>query len=68
MTVEDALSIIEELRKEKSDEEIVKTFFYIYKENQISFEEFKAFCELVGYILPEDFVKLTDEERKRMIV
>ena len=68
MTVEEALSVIEDLRKVKTDEEIVKSFFYMYRDDQLSFEEFEALSKLVGYIFPEDFKNLTDEERKRMKV
>ena len=68
MTVEEALSDIEDLRKVKTDEEIVKSFFYMYRDDQLSFEEFEALSKLVGYIFPEDFKNLTDEERKRMKV
>ena len=38
MTVEEALSAIEDLRKVKTDEEIVKSFFYMYRDDQLSFE------------------------------
>ena len=68
MTVEDALSAIEELRKVKSDKEIIEAFFYMYKDDQLTYEQFEALSKLVGYEFPEDFKNLTDEERKRMRV
>ena len=68
MTVEDALSAIEELRKVKTDEEIIQAFFYMYRDDQLTFEQFEALSKLVGYVFPEDFKNLTDDERKRMRV
>ena len=68
MTVDDVLNIIEELRKTKTDEEIIRTFFLMYKDDKLSFEEFDAFSKLVGYDLPEDFRKLSDKERKDLII
>ena len=68
MTVEDALSAIEELRKTKTDEEIIQAFFYMYKDDKLDYEQFEALSKLVGYEFSEDFKNLTDEERKRMRV
>jgi hypothetical protein len=68
MTVDDALSVIEELRKTKSDKEIIRAFFLMYKDNELSFDEFDALSKLVGYDLPEDFRQLSDKERKEFII
>lgn len=68
MTVDDVLGVIEELRKTKSDEEIIRTFFLMYKDDHLSFEEFDAISKLVGYDLPDNFRELSDKERKEFII
>ena len=68
MTVDDVLGVIEELRKTKSDEEIIRTFFLMYKDDKLSFEEFDALSKLVGYDLPDNFRELSDKERKEFII
>ena len=63
MTIQDVLNVIEELKKEKTDLEILIAFSRLYFDDKIDFNGYEGLVNLLGYSLDEDFKKLTKEEQ-----
>ena len=58
MTVEEVKEVINELKaKGMTDEEIAKSFYYMYKSNKIDLDQFEALVKLVGFEAQEGFLE-----------
>lgn len=57
MTVEDALKVIENLRKEHDDEQILKMFIRMYLDGKLEYGALLEFVDLVGYEFTPEFLE-----------
>ena len=48
----------------KSDEEIIAAIFLIFKDGEITIEEFKNTLNVLGYDLSEEYLNLPEEQQK----
>lgn len=69
MDKEKALNVVESLRKEgMTDEQLATAFFIMYHEDEITLEDLKMLYDIIDYELDEEFLALSEEERKAMII
>jgi hypothetical protein len=67
MTLEEAKKSVAELRSQGADDEMaLATFFTMFKDGKIDYEQFEIFAALVGYELTDEFKNLSDDERKSL--
>lgn len=67
MTREEAKKIIDsELAQGTTDEELLKAFYGMYAENLIPLDELKELADILGYELSDDFLKMSEDERKAL--
>ena len=67
MTLEEAKKSVAELRSQGADDEMVlATFFTMFKDGKIDYEQFEIFAGLVGYELTDEFKNMSDDERKSL--
>lgn len=67
MTREEAKKIIDsELANGVSKERLLKAFYGMYYKNHITIEELKELADILGYELSDDFLKMSEEERKAL--
>lgn len=65
MTVDEAKSAIQELKAQGlNDEGIAASLYQMYTEDKIDLEQFGSLVKLVGYDLSDEFMALSDEEKK----
>lgn len=65
MTLEEAKKSVAELRSQGADDEMaLATFFTMFKDGKIGYEQFEIFAGLVGYELTDEFKNMSDDERK----
>lgn len=65
MTEQDVLNAVEELRKNGwSDDDIVKTFYLMYRDEKIDLDELRGLCKVIGYEFTEEFEHMSDQEKK----
>lgn len=69
MTLEEAKKSVAELRSQGADDEMaLATFFTMFKDGKIDYEQFEIFAGLVGYELTDEFKNMSDDERKGLDV
>ena len=67
MTMEEFKEVVDELKSQGADdEEILGTFYLMFKEDKIDLNELETFCEALGYHLSEEFKAMSDEEKKNI--
>ena len=67
MTLEEAKKSVAELRSQGADDEMaLATFFTMFKDGKIDYEQFEIFAGLVGYELTDEFKNMSDDERKSL--
>ena len=67
MTLEEAKKSVAELRSQGADDEMaLATFFTMFKDGKINYEQFEIFAGLVGYALTDEFKNMSDDERKEI--
>ena len=65
MTLEEAKKAVAEIRSQGTDDEMaLATFFTMFKDGKLDYEQFEMFAALVGYELTDEFKNMSDEERK----
>ena len=69
MTVKEINEVIEYLRKEgNGDEDIAASFYLMFAEKKIDLNQFRALLSVLGYELSEDFLKLSEEEQRKIFL
>lgn len=69
MTLREANEAIESLRKEgHSDEDIAASFYLMFSDKRVDLNQFKALLAVLGYELSEDFLKLSEEEQRKIFL
>lgn len=65
MTVDEAKESFEELKKQgASQEDILCTLYYMFGKDELSFNEFEALANVLGYEITDEFKALSDEDKK----
>ena len=65
MTVEELKQAIKQVKTQGySDEEILGGFYRMYQNNEISLDELDGIVNLMGYHLTDEFLKMSNEEKK----
>ena len=65
MTVDEARNAIEELKAQGlSEEAIAASLYEMYKTDKLDIDQFGALVKLVGYDLSDEFMAMSDEEKK----
>lgn len=65
LTTEEALKVIEGLKKEYGDEEtVVKAFYVMYQRDLISLDDLRAYIGLMGYEFTEEFEAMSEKDKK----
>lgn len=65
MTVDEARNAIEELKAQGLTEEAIAASLYeMYKTDKLDIDQFGALVKLVGYDLSDEFMAMSDEEKK----
>lgn len=65
MTLEEAKKSVAELRSQGADDEMaLATFFTMFKDGKIDYEQFEIFAGLVGYELTDEFKSMSEDEKK----
>ena len=65
MTVEELKQAINQVKAQgHSDEEILGGFYRMYQNNEISLDELDGIVNLMGYHLTDEFLKMSDEDKK----
>ena len=65
MTVEELKQAINQVKSQGySDEEILGGFYRMYQNNEISLDELDGIVNLMGYHLTDEFLKMSNEEKK----
>lgn len=69
MTVDEAKNAIQELKSQGlTDEGIAASLYQMFKEDKIDLDQFGALVKLVGYDLSEEFMAMSDDEKKNQDV
>lgn len=67
MTYEDAKNYFDKLLKEgRTEEDIAKTLYLMFANDQIDLSDLQALLGIIGYELQEEFFKMTPEQQKHM--
>ncbi len=65
MTVDEAKESFEALKKQgATKKDILETLYFMYGKDELSFEEFEALVNVLGYDITDEFKNLPPEERK----
>lgn len=65
MTVDEAKESFEELKKQgAAKEDILGTLYYMFGKDELSFNEFEALANVLGYEITDEFKALSDEDKK----
>lgn len=65
MTVDEAKESFEELKKQgATKEDILGTLYYMFGKDELSFNEFEALANVLGYEITDEFKALSDEDKK----
>jgi hypothetical protein len=69
MTVDEVKGAIQELKAQGLTEEAIAACLYgMYQEDKIDLDQFGALVKLVGYDLSDEFMAMSDEEKKNQEV
>ena len=69
MTVDEARDAIQELRAQGlTDEGIAASLYQMYKEDKLDLDQFGSLVKIVGYDLSDEFMAMSDEEKKNQEV
>lgn len=69
MTVDEAKSAIQELKAQGlTDEGIAASLYQMFKEDKIDLDQFGALVKIVGYDLSDEFMAMSDDEKKNQDV
>ena len=65
MSIDEFEKAIEALKKEGlSDRQIVNSFYKMYQNDKITFEQLETFLDILGLCLSDEFINLSEKERK----
>lgn len=65
MTLEEAMAAIEQFRAEgESDEDMLRSFYMMYANGDITLDDLRALTELVGWHFTEEFEAMSEEDKK----
>ena len=62
MTINEALEVIEKLRKKYDDEEIIKMLIRMYLDDKLEYGALLEFVEILGYEFTPEFLKRLKEK------
>ena len=69
MTVDEARDAIQELKAQGlNDEGIAASLYQMYKEDKLDLDQFGSLVKIVGYDLSDEFMAMSDEEKKNQEV
>lgn len=69
MTVDEARDAIQELKAQGlTDEGIAASLYQMYKEDKLDLDQFGSLVKIVGYDLSDEFLAMSDEEKKNQEV
>lgn len=65
MTIEEAKKALEQLKSEGySEEDIMKTLYLMYANDKMDLDDLRALTELMGYEFTDEFMAMSDEDKK----
>lgn len=67
MEIKEAKQVIEKLRKEMDDEQIIKTFIRMYLDDKMTYDQINGMINLMGYHLDASLDDLNDTVRKKVL-
>ena len=66
MTINEALEVIEKLRKKDGDEEIIKMLIRMYLDDKLEYGALLEFVEILGYEFTPEFLKRLEEKNENI--